>query len=90
MIRADLWGFIYFLGVRAPTTHSGDSTLCCPNSPTALDEVRAHTGQYIWMADVDPRLDAAVALICGRQRVVPTIHTSTDVPNLSGLVSLFA
>ena len=30
-----------------------------------LDEVRAHTGQYIWMADVDPRLDAAVASICG-------------------------
>ena len=47
-----------------------------------LDEVRAHTGQYIRVADVDPRLDAAVASICGRQRVVPTVHTSTDVPNL--------
>src|SRR6266481_5856062 len=47
-----------------------------------LDEVRAHTGQYIRMADVDPRLDAAVASICGRQRVVPTVHASTDVPKL--------
>ena len=46
-----------------------------------LDEVRAHAGQYIRMADVDRRLDAAVASICGRQRVVPTVHTSTDVPN---------
>ena len=44
-----------------------------------LDEVRAHTGKYIRMADVDPRLDAAVASICERQRVVPTQHTSTDV-----------
>ena len=44
-----------------------------------LDEVRAHTGQYIRMADVDSRLDAAVVSICGRQRVVPTEHTSTDV-----------
>ena len=85
-----MWGFIYFLGVHAWTTHSGDGTLCRPNSPTALDEVRAHTGQYIQMADIDKRLDAAVASICGRQRVVPTIHTSMDVPNLSGLVSLFA
>ena len=82
--------FIYFLGVRAWTTHSGDGALCRPNSPTALDEVRAHTGQYIQMADIDKRLDAAVASICGRQRVVPMIHTSMDVPNLSGLVSLFA
>ena len=47
-----------------------------------LDEVRAHTGQYIRMADVDPRLDAAAASICGRQRVVATVHTSTDVLNL--------
>ena len=47
-----------------------------------LDEVRAHTGQYIRMADVDPRLDAAVASICGRQRAVPTVHAGTDVPNL--------
>ena len=47
-----------------------------------LDEVRAHTGQYIQMADVDLRLDAAAASICGRQRVVATVHTSTDVPHL--------
>ena len=48
-----------------------------------LDEVRAHTGQYIRMAHVDPRLDAAVTSICRRQRVVPTVHTSMAVPNLS-------
>ena len=47
-----------------------------------LDVVRAHTGQYIRMANIDPKLDAAVASICGRQRVVHTAHTSTDVPNL--------
>ena len=47
-----------------------------------LDEVRAHTRKYIRMADVDARLDAAVASICGRQRAVPTVHTSTDVSNL--------
>ena len=47
-----------------------------------LDEVRAHTGQYIRMAHVDPRLDAAVISICARERVVPTVHASTDVPNL--------
>ena len=47
-----------------------------------LDEVRAHTGQYIRMAHVDPRLDAAVASICERQRFIATVHTSTDVPNL--------
>ena len=47
-----------------------------------LDEVRAHTGQYIRMADVDQKLDAAVASICGRQMVVTTVHASTDVPNL--------
>ena len=46
-----------------------------------LDEVRAHTGQYIRMADVDAKLEAAVASLCGRQRVVPTVHTSADVPN---------
>ena len=38
-----------------------------------LDEVRAHTGQHIRMADVDRKLDAAVASICGRQMVVTTI-----------------
>ena len=47
-----------------------------------LDKVRAHTGQYIRMADVDPRLDAAVASICDRPEVVATMHTSTDVPSL--------
>ena len=47
-----------------------------------LDGVRAHTGQYTRMADVDPRLDAAVTSICGRQRVVPTAHTSTDVKSI--------
>ena len=41
-----------------------------------LNEVRAHTRQYIQMANVNPRLDAAVASICGRQRVVPTAHIS--------------
>ena len=47
-----------------------------------LEEVRAHTGQYIQMADVDSRLDAAVTSICGRQRVVPTAHTSMDVKSM--------
>jgi len=47
-----------------------------------LDEVRAHTRQYIQMADVNPRLDAAVASICGKQRVVPTVHISTEDLNL--------
>ena len=47
-----------------------------------LEELSALTGNYIRMADVDPRLDAAVASICERQGVVPTAHTSTDVPNL--------
>ena len=31
------------------------------------------------MADIDPRLDAAVASICERQWVAPMEHTSTDV-----------
>ena len=47
-----------------------------------LGEVRAHTGQYIRMADVDRKLDAAVASICRRQMVVTTVHASTDVPTL--------
>jgi len=47
-----------------------------------LDEVRAHTGQYIQMADVNPRLEAAVVSICGRQSVVPTALISKEVPNL--------
>ena len=47
-----------------------------------LDGVRAHTRQYIWMADVDLRLDAVVASICGKNRVTPMVHTSMDVPNL--------
>ena len=47
-----------------------------------LDAVRAHTGQYIRMADVDRKLDTAVASICGRQRVVPTVHTSMAAPDL--------
>ena len=36
-------------------------------------------GKNIWPADVDPRLDGAVASICERQRVAPMEHTSTDV-----------
>ena len=44
-----------------------------------LDEVRAHTGKYIQMVDVDPRLDAAVASICERQQVAPMEHMSTDI-----------
>ena len=57
-----------------------------------LDEVRAHTGQYIRMAHVEPRLDAAVTSICARERVVPTVHAGTDVPYLcsSCLGSTFA
>src|SRR5882672_863744 len=47
-----------------------------------LDEVRAHTRQYIRMADVNPRLEAAVVSVCGRQRVIPTAHISTEDPNL--------
>jgi len=47
-----------------------------------LDEVRAHTGQYIQTVDVNPRLKAAVVSICGRQSVVPTAHISKEVPNL--------
>jgi len=47
-----------------------------------LDGVRAHTGQYIQMADVNPRLKSAVVSICGRQSVVSTAHISTEVPNL--------
>jgi len=46
-----------------------------------LEEVRAHTNQYIRMADVNPRLGAAVVSVCGRQRVIPTAHIST-APNL--------
>jgi len=48
-----------------------------------LDEVRAHTGQYIRKMDVNPRLKAAVVCICGRQGVIPTAHISTKIPNLS-------
>ena len=47
-----------------------------------LDEVRAHTGQYIRMADVNPKLESAVVSICGRQRVIPTVHIGTAVSNL--------
>jgi len=47
-----------------------------------LNEVRAHTGQYIQMVDVNPRLKAAVVSICGRQGVVPTAQIGTDGPNL--------
>jgi len=47
-----------------------------------LDEVRAHTGQYIQMVDVNPRLKDVVVAICGRPSVVPTTHISTDVSNL--------
>ena len=47
-----------------------------------LDEVRAHTGQYIRMADVDSRLDAAVTSIYGRQRVIPTAYTSADIKSM--------
>jgi len=48
-----------------------------------LDEVRAHTQQYIRMADVNPRLTAAVVAICGRERVVPTAHIGTEDATLS-------
>jgi len=42
-----------------------------------LDEVRAHTEQYIRMTEVNTRLEAAVAAIRGRQRVVRATHIST-------------
>jgi len=42
-----------------------------------LNEVRAHTQQYIRMAEVNTRLQAAVVAICARQRVVPAKHIST-------------
>ena len=51
-----------------------------------LNEVSAHTGQYIWMVDIDQMLDAAVASICARQMVVPMVHTSTDVSKSSILI----
>ena len=47
-----------------------------------LDEVEAHTGKYIQMVDIDARLDAVVASICGWQRVVPMVNTSMDGSNL--------
>ena len=47
-----------------------------------LDEVRAHTQQYIRMADVNLSLKAAVGSICGRERVVPTAHIGTEDENL--------
>ena len=42
-----------------------------------LDMVRAHTGQYIRMAEVDLRLDNVVS-ICKRQMVVPTMDVNME------------
>ena len=47
-----------------------------------LDEVKAHTGQYIRMADIDPRLDAAVASICAKRRAVSTVQISTEIQSI--------
>jgi len=46
-----------------------------------LDEVNAHTGQYIRMVAINERLTAAVVSICGRQRVVPTSHIGKEHAN---------
>jgi hypothetical protein len=46
-----------------------------------LDEVVAHTGQYMRMLDVDQKLDAAVAAVQIRQATVPTAQISMRAPS---------
>ena len=53
------------------------------SSETALSYFsRGRSSYNIQMADIDPMQDAAVASIHGKQRVIPTTHTSTKVPSL--------